>query len=169
MYWAQNIRLRTSSAFGGTAMPRASSTVRTEASACTVVQTPQARSAEGPGVARVAALEDHLEAADHGAGAVGVDDLAVLDLDLDAEVPFDAGDRVDDDAVGHVTSLPCAAGSSATSSLLSISSWISLPLADVGGDGVGGDAAAAATPAATRPTLSAVVSMPKPGNDGRCR
>ena len=44
MYWAQNIRLRMSSAFGGTAMPRASSTDRTEASACTVVQTPQTRS-----------------------------------------------------------------------------------------------------------------------------
>ena len=44
MYWAQNIRLRISSALGGTVMPSASSTVRTEASACTVVQTPQARS-----------------------------------------------------------------------------------------------------------------------------
>ena len=44
MYCAQNIRLRMSSALGGTVMPSASSTVRTDASACTVVQTPQARS-----------------------------------------------------------------------------------------------------------------------------
>ena len=33
-----------SSAFGGTLMPSASSTVRTDARACTVVQTPHARS-----------------------------------------------------------------------------------------------------------------------------
>ena len=38
------MRFRTSSAFLGTAMPRASSTLRQLARACTVVQTPQTRS-----------------------------------------------------------------------------------------------------------------------------
>ncbi len=45
MYCAQNIRFRTNSALAGTLMPSAFSTERTEARACTVVHTPQVRSA----------------------------------------------------------------------------------------------------------------------------
>ena len=49
---------------------------------------------EDPGVARVAALQHHLKASEGGARAPGVGDLAVLDLHFDAQVAFDAGDRV---------------------------------------------------------------------------
>jgi hypothetical protein len=61
---------------------------------------------EGPGVARVAALEDDLQPAPHRAGADGVaDDVLVVEVDLDAQVAFDAGDRVDDDALAAVVEL----------------------------------------------------------------
>ncbi len=53
---------------------------------------------EGPGVARVAAPQDDLDAAHHRAGRVGLGDpLSRVDLRLDAQVALDAGDRVDDD------------------------------------------------------------------------
>ena len=61
---------------------------------------------EGPGVARIAALEDDLESAPHRAGRDGVaDDVLVVDVDLDAQVPLDAGDRIDDDAPAAVVEL----------------------------------------------------------------
>ena len=56
---------------------------------------------ERPRVARVAALQDDLETAHHRPGAVGVDDLAVLDFDFDAQVALDPGDGVDDNTIGH--------------------------------------------------------------------
>ena len=59
---------------------------------------------EGPGVARIAALEDQFDAPDHGAGAVGAGDLAVrVGFRLDAQMPFDAGDGIDDDALVHIS------------------------------------------------------------------
>src|SRR6185369_7255367 len=57
--------------------------------------------AEGPRIARVAALEDDFKAADHRAGAPGIDDFAVLDFGLDAEVAFDAGDGINNNAFAH--------------------------------------------------------------------
>ncbi len=57
---------------------------------------------EGPGVARVAALQDQLDAAHHGAGAVGAGDLAVVAaFRLDAQVALDAGDGIDYDSCVH--------------------------------------------------------------------
>ena len=50
------------------------------------------------GVARIAADEDFFQAADHGARAVGVGDVAVLHHCLDAQMTFNAGYRIDDDA-----------------------------------------------------------------------
>ena len=56
---------------------------------------------ERPGVAGVTALQNDLEAAPHGAGAHGIDDLAVLiNLGLNAKMAFDTGDRIDHDATG---------------------------------------------------------------------
>jgi hypothetical protein len=50
---------------------------------------------KGPGVARVAALQDQFDAAHHGAGTPGAGDLPVIgSFRLDAQVPFDAGDRI---------------------------------------------------------------------------
>ena len=60
---------------------------------------------EIPGVPRVAADEDLLQAAPHGGGGPGLGDLPAVDLRLDAQMPFDAGDRVYDDAV-HVRPRP---------------------------------------------------------------
>ena len=58
---------------------------------------------EGPGVARVAAAQDDLDAAHHGAGGGGrVMSPCVIGFRLDAQVAFDAGDGVDDDAFAHV-------------------------------------------------------------------
>jgi hypothetical protein len=56
---------------------------------------------EGPGIPRIAALENQLEAADHGARGEGIDDLPVLDFGLDAEMAFDARDGIDNNAVRH--------------------------------------------------------------------
>ena len=55
---------------------------------------------EGPGVARVAALQDHLDAAEHRGRGPGVLDLVPVHLRLDPQVALDAGDGIDDD-VGH--------------------------------------------------------------------
>ena len=61
---------------------------------------------EGPGVARVAALEDDLQPAPHGAGGDRVaDDVVAVEVDLAAHVALDAGDRVDDDAPAAVVHL----------------------------------------------------------------
>src|SRR5208282_6569066 len=58
--------------------------------------------AEGPGVTWVAALEDNLEAAPHGAGRHGVADVAgVIEHGLDAEMAFDARYRINNDASCH--------------------------------------------------------------------
>ncbi len=58
---------------------------------------------EGPGVPRVAALQDHFEAAPHGAGRHRVaDDVVLVYVDLATHVAFDAGNRVDDDAPAGV-------------------------------------------------------------------
>src|SRR5208337_1372661 len=58
--------------------------------------------AESPGVARVAALEDDLQAAPHGAGRHGVADVAgVIEHGLDAEMPFNASNGINNDACSH--------------------------------------------------------------------
>ena len=53
---------------------------------------------EGPGVTRIAPLQDQLDPAEHRRRRPGVAHGAAVDLGLDAEVPFDPGHRVDDDA-----------------------------------------------------------------------
>ena len=55
------------------------------------------------GVARIAAAQDDLDAAHHGAGTGSTNDAVVgVGLRLDAQMSFDAGDRVDDNALaGH--------------------------------------------------------------------
>jgi hypothetical protein len=66
---------------------------------------------EGPGVARVAALEDDFQAAPHGAGGYRVADHVVgVEVDLDAHVPLDAGHRVDDDAPAAVVEVEALGG-----------------------------------------------------------
>ena len=120
---------------------------------------------EGPGIAGIAALEDLLDAADHGAGAEGVRHDAILDHRLDAEMTLDAGDGINDDAVAH-HSTSLLSGVSLTAS--TTWSWMSFRLR------MFVETAWAATPTAAaaprvRPTVSAVDSMPKPGKEGRCR
>ena len=54
---------------------------------------------EGPGVARVAALQDQLDAAPHRAGGDRVaDDVIGVNVHLHAQMALDAGDRVYHDA-----------------------------------------------------------------------
>ncbi len=93
-------------AVSGIAMPSASSTrahggerVHARADAADAL-------GERPRVARVAALEDHLQAAPHRARGDGVGDLALrVDVALDAQVPFDAADGIDDNALAAVVEL----------------------------------------------------------------
>ena len=59
---------------------------------------------EHPGVARITFAQDQLEAAEHRSRAPGVADRASFHLDLDPEVSFDAGHRVDGDP-GHWSTL----------------------------------------------------------------
>jgi len=58
--------------------------------------------AESPGVAGIAALEDDLQAAPHGAGRHGIADVAgVIEHGLDAEMAFDTRYGINNDASCH--------------------------------------------------------------------
>ena len=58
---------------------------------------------EGPGVARVAIAQDHLDAAPHRPRRDGVaDDIVLVDVDLDSQMSLDARERIDDDALAGV-------------------------------------------------------------------
>ena len=58
---------------------------------------------ERPRVARIAAFQNHFESAPHRAGGHRVaDDVALVDIDLDPQVPLDPRDRIDDDALTAV-------------------------------------------------------------------
>ncbi len=55
---------------------------------------------EHPGVARIAPLQDQLDAAEHRGGRPGVRHLPAVDLGLDSQVPLDPGDGIHND-VSH--------------------------------------------------------------------
>ena len=58
---------------------------------------------EGPGVPRVAPAQDHLDPAPHRAGRHRVaDHIVLVDVDLDAQMPFDPCHRIDDDTLAGV-------------------------------------------------------------------
>ncbi len=91
---------------------------------------------KGPGVARIAPRKDLLEAAHHRARAVGVHDLPVFHFRFDAQMPLDAGDRVNDNSGSHqVPPSLLEAGGSLFLELLPDQ----LAFADIGQDGVGRD------------------------------
>jgi hypothetical protein len=54
------------------------------------------------GIAGIAALEDHFDAAEHLSAAPGVFDLPAFHLDLDAQMTLDPGDRIDDNSLSHI-------------------------------------------------------------------
>ena len=55
---------------------------------------------EGPGVARIAVLQDHFDAAPHRAGGDGVaDHIVLVDIHFEAQMALDARHRIDDDAL----------------------------------------------------------------------
>ena len=61
---------------------------------------------EGPGVARIAPAQDHFDSAPHGAGRHRVtDDVVFVDVHLDAQMPLDPGDRIDDDTLAGVVEI----------------------------------------------------------------
>ena len=65
---------------------------------------------EGPGIARVAALHDEFQAPDHGPRGVGLGNGIALHLGFNAQMAFDAGNRIYYDSfistnVGHVFGL----------------------------------------------------------------
>ena len=111
---------------------------------------------ERPGVARIAPLENHFETAPHRAGAHRVGDDAVgVDFCLHAQMTFDAGDGVNDNAAGVLA----VAHSLPPMSLLVLArAWATALMAAC---------AAAATPTTATvamPTLSTVASTPpQPG------
>ena len=121
---------------------------------------------EGPGVARVAALEDDLQAAPHRSRGDGVaDDVLVVEVHFDAQVTFDAGDGVDDDplaAVVEAETLGFDDGHDQLSTLFVLSAWVLLRLAArwIALTAACATTAAPTTPVATRPTLSAFASTP---------
>jgi hypothetical protein len=61
---------------------------------------------EEPRVPGVAAEEDVLDAAPHLARGPGLLHLPVVHLDVDAQVPLDPGDGVDDDVLAHALEPP---------------------------------------------------------------
>ena len=145
-------------ALAGISMPSASSTRATDVSACTPVQTPQIRSVECPGIARIAALQDDFEAAPHVAGGYRVaDDVVFVEVDLDAQVPLDAADRIDDDALAAVVERKAVRRDVVlmfASSRFLPSAWLTTDAAACAATPI------AAAPASTPPTLSALASTP---------
>lgn len=95
---ASCIRLRMQLALSGISMPRASSTglnggqrMRAGADAADAL-------GECPDITRVPVFHDDFEAAEHGAAGYRVGDhVVVVDVHLTAQMPFNAGDGVDDD------------------------------------------------------------------------
>ena len=85
----------------------------------------------GPGIARVTALENFLEAANHGAGAESVSDDAVFHDCLNAQVAFNASNGIDDDACHRFSRLLL---------IFSVDFRDHAPLTNVGDDRVGRDA-----------------------------
>ncbi len=71
---------------------------------------------ERPGIARIAALEDDLDAAHHGAGARRPRDHGAVEFRLDAQMPFDPRDRIDDDGLRAHGLAPASMRLPATSS-----------------------------------------------------
>lgn len=61
-----------------------------------------------PGIAWVAALDDLLHPAPHGAGRPGLGDDAAFDLAVDTQVPLDTGDGVYGDTLAHTLAFPRA-------------------------------------------------------------
>ena len=59
----------------------------------------------GPGIARIAALENLLETANHGAGAESVSNDAIFHDCLNAQVAFNASNGIDDDACHNFSRL----------------------------------------------------------------
>ena len=96
-------------ALSGISSFSAFSTARTEAIACTVVQTPQMRwvkiqASRGSRPSRISSMPRHIWPEDQ-----ALRDLAAVDLHVDAQVAFDAGDGIDGDA-RHGLVLAGAAG-----------------------------------------------------------
>src|ERR1017187_3146770 len=126
---------------------------------------------EGPRVARIAALEDQLDSPEHRGGGPGVLDESPVHLGFDSEMPFDAGDGIDDDVRHGRSPFP------------TFSTFSTFSTGSTGGGGVSPPfgpverwiseitpcvAKTAATPAvARRPTLSMLAARPKPGTFGR--
>ncbi len=77
---------------------------------------------EGPGIARVAPLQNDLDAAHHGAGRPGLCNAIAIHLRLDAQVPLDAGYRINNDTFTHSRCL---------------SLYLSLPAGEGWGEGLG--------------------------------
>jgi len=66
---------------------------------------------ERPGIARVAALEDHLQATPHGAGRHGLADVvAFVQRGFDAQVTFDTGHGINNDSSRHMELLLALCG-----------------------------------------------------------
>ena len=124
---------------------------------------------EGPGVARVAPLEDDLQPAPERAGGHRVaDHVVAVEVDLAAHMPFDARDRIDDDALAAV--VECEGGlvvGAHGAWLLVLDQWSALAGSFLSEARLRMDTAACAAtaaptaPAAATPTLSALDSTPK--------
>ena len=111
---------------------------------------------ECPRVTWVSAFQNHFQAAPHRARALGVrDDVLFINRCLNAQMAFNASDRVNNDTtivISHYSSLPM--------SLLFFLAR-ACATADMAACAI---AAAPTTPAVARPTLSTVASIPpRPG------
>ncbi len=60
---------------------------------------------EQPGIARIAVLEDHFQAAEHRGAAPRIADLAIGHFYFNSQVTFDSGDRIDNYTLSHMHSL----------------------------------------------------------------
>ncbi len=153
-------------AFFGILMPSASSTERTEASACTPVHTPQMRStnahaSRGSRPLRITSRPRHIVPGGHRVA----DHVVLVDVDLDAQVALDAGDRVDDDALAAVVELEALGlddGHDHFSTSDSLSLRVLLRACLIALTAACAATAAPATATAVRPMRSAVPSMPSP-------
>src|SRR5512138_2324882 len=109
------ITFRISWALSGISRPSAFSTARTEAMACTVVQTPQMRcvntqASRGSRPFRISSKPRHIVPLDR----------AAVHLHVDAEVALDARDRVDGDPLRHGVTASFVAAAGTASGTVSV-------------------------------------------------
>ena len=114
---------------------------------------------EGPRIARVAAFQNHFQAAPHrAAGHRIADDIVLVEVDLATHVAFNARDWIDNDALAAVVQGKAVRGLDGVHKLSFL--WVSVFLCLLMETAAWAAMPTPTAPAVTKPILSALASTP---------